>query len=90
MPCRYGTNPEHRVRIELVEADLEIGFNLVDLSASNPDDCRRVLAEAERVYGEILTRIQRLEREEAGKFEPLVTELRRAIDLALPQAPPPC
>uniref|UniRef100_Q01UE4 Uncharacterized protein n=1 Tax=Solibacter usitatus (strain Ellin6076) TaxID=234267 RepID=Q01UE4_SOLUE len=82
MPCRYGCTPEHRVRIELVEADLEICFTLVDLAGYSPGESVRLLADAGRVYDEILARLKRLEPDEVSKFQPLVTELRRAIDLA--------
>ena len=84
MPCRYGAAPGHRVRVELVEADLEIGFCLVDLVASCPADSARLVANAEEVYEDALSRIARLEPAERSSFQPLVTELRRAIDLALP------
>ena len=87
MPCRYGTAPDHRVSVELVEADIEIGFCLVDLVESCPADAARLVANAEEVYEDALSRITRLEPAERSSFEPLVTELRRAIDLALP--PPP-
>ncbi len=82
MPCRYGSSPEHRVRVELVEADLEIGFNLVDLAQCNPSDSPRVLADAERAYNDILARLKRLDPSDDSRFRPLVSELRRAIDLA--------
>jgi hypothetical protein len=82
MPCRYGSTPEHRVRIELIEADLEIGFSLVDLAGSSPADAVRLLSDAEQVYDDILARLKRLEPSEESAFHPLVAELRRAIDLA--------
>ena len=47
MPCRYGTAPDHRVSVELVEADIEIGFCLVDLVESCPADATRLVANAE-------------------------------------------
>ena len=84
MPCRYGSSPEHRVRVELIEADLEIGFNLVDLAGSNPADSARLVADAEAVYRELLARVKKLEPSEESNFQPLITELRRAIDLAAP------
>jgi len=83
MPCRYGTAPDHRVSVELVEADIEIGFCLVDLVESCPSDASRLVANAEEVYEDVVTRLTRLEPSEQSNFEPLVTELRRAIDLAL-------
>jgi hypothetical protein len=82
MPCRYGATPEYRVRIELVEADLEIGFTLVDLAASSPGDSLRLLADAQQVYAAILARVDRLHSPERDNFQPLVAELRRAIELA--------
>lgn len=81
MPCRYGSTPDRRVRIELIEADLEIGFTLVDLAGSSPADSTRLLSDAGQVYDDILTRLKRLEPAEGRKFQPLVAELRSAIDL---------
>ena len=83
MPCRYGTGPGHRVSVELVEADIEIGFCLVDLVESCPTDAARLVANAEEVYEDVVSRLTRLEPPERNCFEPLVTELRRAIDLVL-------
>jgi hypothetical protein len=68
----------------LVEADLDIGFCLVDLAESYPADLARLLANAEGVYAEVLARLNRLQPAERGSFQPLVAELRRALDLALP------
>jgi hypothetical protein len=70
-----------------VEADIEIGFCLVDLVESCPADAARLVANAEEVYQDVLARLTRLQPSERGSFEPLVTELRRAIDLALPPSP---
>ena len=70
-----------------MEADIEIGFCLVDLVESSPAEAARLVANAEEVYEDALARLTRLEPAERSSFEPLVTELRRAIDLAL--APPP-
>ena len=84
MPCRYGSTPEHRVLVELVEADLEIGFRLVDMLEALPGESTRLAAAVEDVYAGVLTRVQRLQPPERENFEPLITELRRAIDLALP------
>jgi hypothetical protein len=83
MPCRYGSTPDHRVRVELVEADFEIGFSLVDLADSRPSEASRVLADAEEVYADIQARLTGLPSTEGDSFKPLATELRRAIDLAL-------
>src|SRR4249920_777729 len=61
MPCRYGAAPDHRVSVELVEADIEIGFCLVDLVESCPSDASRLVANAEEVYEDVVTRLTRLE-----------------------------
>jgi len=82
MPCRYGSSPQHRIRVELIEADLEIGFTLTDLAASRSPDSSRLLAEAGHVLLDALARVNRLEPAEQKIFEPLIKELRRAIDLA--------
>ncbi len=86
MPCRYGSTPDHRVRVELVEADFEIGFCLVDMMESFPAETARLLADAEEVYAGILGRLTSLQPAQRENFEPLIGELRRAIDLAAPPA----
>jgi hypothetical protein len=82
MPCRYGDSPEHRIAVELVEADLEIGFHLADLARSEPADSPRILSDAEDVYQDILIRVAKLESKDRESLSPLVGELRRALDLA--------
>ena len=86
MPCRYGTTPEHRVLVELVEADIEIGFRLVDMLEALPGETSRLAAAVEDVYTGVLRRVKRLQPPEQESFEPLIIELRRAIDLALPNS----
>jgi hypothetical protein len=68
----------------LVEADIEIGFQLVDMLESWPAEESRLAAAIEGVYADVIARVNRLQPSERENFEPLVTELRRAIDLALP------
>ena len=84
MPCRYGTTPEHRIAVELVEADLEIGFHLAGLAESDLADSKRILCDAEDVYLDILARVIKLDPQDRECLAPLVGELRRAIDLAHP------
>ena len=67
-----------------MEADIEIGFRLVDLVDSWPAETARLVADAEEVYADVLARLNRLQPAERENFEPLVAELRRAIDIALP------
>jgi len=89
MPCRYGSTPEHRVLVELVEADIEIGFQLIDMLESWPAETARLAAAILGVYAGVLARVNGLQPSEQENFEPLVTELRRAIHLALPPASMP-
>jgi hypothetical protein len=70
--------------IELVEADFEIGFSLLDLAQESPAQAPRLIADAEGVYQDILARLKSLPNSESESFVPLVTELRREIDLAAP------
>ncbi len=67
---------------ELAEADFEIGFCLIDLARERPAQATRLIADAEDVYQDILARLQSLPSSGGESFVPLVTELRRAIDLA--------
>ncbi len=86
MPCRYGSLPHDRLRVEFVEADLEIGFSLVDMAEGesichHPEVALKALKVAEDVFIDIEQRLKALAAE-SRHFEPLVGELRRAIDLA--------
>ena len=76
-----------RIRVEFVEADVEMGFALVDIAGEHTDSGDTSLASlvidaAEGVFGDIERRIEGLGRREQGPFEPLMQELRRGIDLA--------
>ena len=82
MPCRYGSTPDDRVRVEMVEADLEIGFSLIDMVETFPSERARLIADAEGVYAGILARLKSFAAGQQENFGPLVNELRRAIDLA--------
>jgi len=72
--------------IQFVEADVEIGFNLVDmaereLSQGDAPLACRVLQDAEEVFRDIECRLGRAGARERESFRPLVGELRRQIDL---------
>jgi hypothetical protein len=76
-----------RVRVELVEADVEIVFNLLDMAEAaiglgDIGTARDVLKEAERVFSDIGLRLKQLGALETLPFLPLVEELRRALDKA--------
>lgn len=76
--------PDQRVRVELVEADIEAGFCLVDSVEMYPAQVTRLVADAEEVFADAVARLNSLQPSEREKFRPLMSELRRAIDLALP------
>lgn len=82
-----GAPLHERMAVEFVEADVDIGFHLVDLAECEgkmgnlPVACR-VLADAEAVYQEIESRLERSGTHERECFGPLVAELRREIDCA--------
>ena len=71
-----------RIPIELVEADFEIAFSLVDLAEGGRSLATRAIDDAETVFRDIEARLQRMDPLESQPFTPLVGELRREIDLA--------
>jgi len=86
MPCRYGVLPAERLKTEFVEADIEMGFRLVDMAESEWKDGRetdrsRLLHDAEGIFQDLGQRIRRFDATRRQLFEPLMGELRRAIDI---------
>jgi len=80
--------------IELVEADCEIGFGLVDIAEMESDSGERELAaraldDADRVILDIEQRLIRLAERNRTPFGPLVSELRRQIKRARSHVPGP-
>lgn len=76
-----------KVLIQLLEADVDIGFGLVDeakaFRASGQSEFSvRALQDAEAVLRDIERRLQRLGESESGPFHPLLTELRNEIAAA--------
>ena len=69
-----------------MEADIEIGFRLADMLEFWPAEASSLVAAMQDVYSSVLARVNRLEEPERETFEPLLTELRRAMRLA---SPPP-
>ena len=74
-----------RVGVEFVEANVEIGFHLVDLAENegkmgNLPVAFRILVDADAVYHDIELRLERSGPRERESFGPLVAELRREID----------
>jgi hypothetical protein len=74
--------------VELIEADIEIGFRLVDMLEPGMPERSRLVSAIEDVYAGVVARVNRLQTPERENFEPLVAELRRAMGLALPPFPP--
>jgi hypothetical protein len=54
------------------------------LVESRPAQAARLVADVEEVYADEMARLNRLQPLEREKFQPLVGELRRAIDLVPP------
>jgi hypothetical protein len=77
----------NRVLTELIEADVEQGFSLVDMAEEevalgNFEHGIRILQAAERVFTDIEQRLLPLKSADACPFIPVVGELRRAIESA--------
>ena len=83
-----------RMAIELVEADCEIAFGLVDIAEMEADAGDRALAvraldDADKVVLDIEQRLVRLAERNRMPFGPLVCELRRQIKRARRHVPGP-
>lgn len=70
-----------RLEVGFVEADVEIGFHLVDLAGepSNASEVARILRDADGVLDDIDQRLSRLDDADRSSFAPLVAELRREL-----------
>jgi hypothetical protein len=87
MTDEHQHRASERIRVELVEADVEIGFGLVDsalgeLHAGDLPFAQRALQDAEKVLIDIEQSLQELDTEHSRPFGPLVDELRRAVHAA--------
>ena len=76
-----------KVLIQFIEADVDIGFGLIDeakafCASGQPELSVRVLQDAAGIVVDIECRLQRLSDSESGPFHPLVTELRNQIAAA--------
>ncbi len=70
--------------VQLIEADVEIGFGLVDearafRAGGNQDFSCRALKDAQEVVADIEKRLLQIGETEAEPFLPLVAELRKEI-----------
>lgn len=73
-----------QVLIQLIEADVDIGFGLVDeartyRASGRPDFSLRALRDAAEIIADIERRLNQLGDSEAEPFLPLVGELRNQI-----------
>jgi hypothetical protein len=78
--------------VELVEADCEIGFGLVDVAeagskSGDRERATRALDDADRVILDIEERLNRLSERNRTPFGPLVGELRRQVRRARQHVP---
>jgi hypothetical protein len=72
------------VLIDLIEADVDIGFALVDQAKAShasgqPEYSWRALQEATDIVADIERRLEQLGDSESRPFQPLVAELRKEI-----------
>ena len=77
----------NRTLRELIEADIEQVFSLVDMAEEqavlgNFQSGAQILQAAEKVFADIEQRISPLSSDDASPFLPLLAELRRAIENA--------
>ena len=82
-----GAPLRNRMDVEFVEADVEIGFNLVDMAErelvlGDRPLASRLLEDAENVFHDIEQRLERAGERNRACFAPLIGELRRELDLA--------
>jgi hypothetical protein len=76
-----------RIRVELIEADIEQAFGLVDLAesesaAGHAESSIRILQDADRVFLDIHDRLAKLGASGAAPFTLLIAELRKSIERA--------
>jgi hypothetical protein len=80
-------HPSDRVRLDLIEADVDMAFGLVDdareeFHGGNRLFALRALDEARNALADIESRLRELEPERRPPFGPLVDELRKSISEA--------
>lgn len=86
------SQPDHRrasdrILNELIEADIEIAFSLVDMAedcfgASDFASAERAIHDADEVLVDIRSRLDAIGKEKGWLFDPLLGEVCRAIALA--------
>ena len=87
MHDEHNRRASDRIRVELIEADVDMAFGLVDDALEEFHDgnllfAQRALSDAEKVLAEIDVRLHDLDAAHRVPFGPLVDELRKAIRAA--------
>ena len=87
MTDAYNHRASDRVRIELIEADVDMAFSLVDdareeFHEGNAEFAHAALDHAHKVVRDIEQRLAKLDPEHRAPFGPLLDELRKAIQAA--------
>jgi hypothetical protein len=77
-------NAADKNSVQLIEADVEAGFALIDearayRASGRPEFSLRVQHDAEEIIADIVRRLQRLGDSESRPFYSLLTELRKEI-----------
>lgn len=84
LPYPMRRTVSEQVMVQLIEADVDIGFGLVDQAKAyrlqgNTQFSSRALEEANAVVADIERRLERLGQDEGAPFRALVEELRTEI-----------
>ncbi len=85
MSHAHGERASERIPREMIEADFEIAFNLIDLAQTEQSDAAwgaRAMGDAEDVLMDIERRLEVLGARERQPFGPLLGELKRQITVA--------
>ena len=87
MPQPMRRKVSDQVLVQLIEADVESGFGLIDEAKAyriqgNSEFSSRALEEAEAVIADIERRLAQMGDSDAAPFQPLVDELREQIAAA--------
>jgi len=87
MSDAHRNRAAERIPIELIEADFEIAFNLIDMCHAgyvrgDRASASRALHDAEDVFQDIEQRLAIIGSVKSHPFDPLVGELKREIALA--------
>jgi hypothetical protein len=87
MPNEPIPRASDRIRVELIEADVDIAFGLVDdaleeFREGNTTYARAALDNAEKVVTDLEERLAKIDAAHSAPFGPLVDELRKSIRAA--------